>query len=34
MLEHLCGPIDSVMAEMIDPAGKGCTTVVVALHLA
>lgn len=34
MLEHLCGPIDSVMAEMIDPAGKGLTTMVVALHFA
>ncbi len=34
MLEHLCGPIDSVMAEMIDPAGKGHTTMVVALHFA
>ena len=34
MLEHLCGPIDSVMAEMIDPAGKGYTTLVVALHFA
>jgi predicted dehydrogenase len=34
MLEHLCGPIDSVMAEMIDPAGKGFTTLAVALHFA
>jgi predicted dehydrogenase len=34
MLEHLCGPIDSVMAEMIDPVGKGYTTLVVALHFA
>ncbi len=34
MLEHLCGPIDSVMAEMIDPAGRGLTTMVVALHFA
>lgn len=34
MLEHLCGPIDSVMAEMIDPVGKGYTTGVVVLHFA
>jgi myo-inositol 2-dehydrogenase/D-chiro-inositol 1-dehydrogenase len=34
MLEHLCGPIDSVMAEMVDPAGLGFTTVVVAVHFA
>jgi len=34
MLEHLCGPIDSVMAQMIDPAGKGYTSLAVALHFA
>lgn len=32
MLEHLCGPIDSVMAEPIDPVGQGFTTMAVALH--
>ena len=32
MLEHLCGPIESVMAEMIDPVGRGYTTLVVALR--
>ncbi|CAN5836789.1 N/A [soil metagenome] len=31
MLEHLCGPIDSVMAQMTDPRGKGNTTLAVAL---
>jgi len=34
MLEHLCGPIDSVMAQMCDPAGRGYTTLAVALHFA
>jgi predicted dehydrogenase len=34
MLEHLCGPIDSVMAEMADDRGQGRTTLSVALHLA
>lgn len=34
MLEHLCGPIDSVMAEMSDPTGRGYTTVAVTLHFA
>ena len=34
MLEHLCGPIDSVMAQMTDPAGRGYTTLAVALHFA
>ncbi len=34
MLEHLCGPIESVMAEMIDPVGRGYTTLVVALRFA
>lgn len=32
MLEHLCGPIESVMAEMADPAGRGYTTLSVALR--
>ena len=32
MLEHLCGPIESVMAEMTDPVGQGYTTLVVALR--
>ncbi len=32
MLEYLCGPIDSVMAQMTDPAGRGLTTLAVALH--
>lgn len=34
MLEHLCGPIDSVMAQMTDPAGRGYTTLAVAIHFA
>ena len=34
MLEHLCGPIDSVMAEMADERGRGHTTLSVALHFA
>src|SRR5687767_7925859 len=34
LLEHLCGPIDSVMAEMADDRGQGRTTLSVALHLA
>jgi len=32
MLEHLCGPIESVMAEMTDKTGKGYSTLVVALR--
>jgi myo-inositol 2-dehydrogenase / D-chiro-inositol 1-dehydrogenase len=32
MLEHLCGPIDSVMAQMTDPGGRGWSTMAVALH--
>lgn len=32
MLEHLCGPIDSVMAQMTDVTGRGCSTLAVALH--
>lgn len=34
MLEHLCGPIESVSAHMSDPAGKGYTTMAVALTFA
>ena len=34
LLEHLCGPIDSVMAQMTDPSGNGWTTLAVALHFA
>ena len=34
MLEHLCGPIESVSAHMCDPAGKGYTTIAVALTFA
>jgi myo-inositol 2-dehydrogenase/D-chiro-inositol 1-dehydrogenase len=33
-LEHLCGPIDSVMAEMTDLTGGGYRTVVLALRFA
>ena len=32
MLEHLCGPIESVMAQMTDPQGRGLTTLAVALR--
>lgn len=32
MLEFLCGPIDSVMAQMTDMTGKGYSTLTVALH--
>ena len=32
MLEHLCGPIDSVAAQMSEATGKGPSTMVVALH--
>jgi predicted dehydrogenase len=32
MLEHLCGPIDSVMAQMTDKSGKGFSTMAIALH--
>ena len=31
MLEHLCGPIESVSAHMTDPTGHGYTTMAVAL---
>ncbi|WP_020578232.1 Gfo/Idh/MocA family protein [Actinopolymorpha alba] len=34
MLEHLAGPIDAVSAEMTDFAGRGHSTVAVALHFA
>jgi myo-inositol 2-dehydrogenase / D-chiro-inositol 1-dehydrogenase len=34
LLEHLCGPIDSVMAQMTGPSGNGWTTLAVALHFA
>jgi myo-inositol 2-dehydrogenase / D-chiro-inositol 1-dehydrogenase len=34
MLEHLCGPIDSVMAQMTDVTGRGWSTLAVALHFA
>lgn len=32
MLEHLCGPISSVMAQMTDLTGRGQSTLSVALH--
>lgn len=32
MLEHLCGPIESVMAQMTDDAGRGHETLMVALR--
>ena len=32
MLEYLCGPIDSVSAQMTDMTGKGYSTLAVALH--
>lgn len=32
MLEYLCGPIDSVAAQMTDMTGKGYSTLAVALH--
>jgi myo-inositol 2-dehydrogenase / D-chiro-inositol 1-dehydrogenase len=34
MLEHLCGPIDSVMAQMTDMTGRGWSTMAIALHFA
>jgi predicted dehydrogenase len=34
MLEHLCGPIDSVMAQMTDVTGKGYSSFAVALRFA
>lgn len=34
MLEHLCGPIESIMAQMTDKTGKGFSTMVLALYFA
>ena len=34
MLEHLCGPVDSVMAQMTDKTGRGWSTLAVSLHFA
>jgi predicted dehydrogenase len=34
MLEYLCGPIDSVAAQMTDKTGRGYSTLVAALHFA
>jgi len=34
MLEYLCGPINSVMAQMTDVTGKGYSTMVIALRFA
>jgi predicted dehydrogenase len=34
MLEHLCGPIDSVTAQMTDRTGRGWSTLAAALHFA
>lgn len=34
MLEHLCGPIDSVTAQMTDRTGRGFSTLVATLHFA
>lgn len=34
MLEHLCGPISSVMAQMTDMTGHGFSTVILALEFA
>jgi myo-inositol 2-dehydrogenase/D-chiro-inositol 1-dehydrogenase len=34
LLEHLCGPIDSVTAQMTDKTGRGYSTLVAALHFA
>jgi myo-inositol 2-dehydrogenase/D-chiro-inositol 1-dehydrogenase len=34
MLEHLCGPIDSVAAQMTNETGRGWSTMAVALHFA
>lgn len=33
-LEFLCGPLDSIMAQMTDKTGKGYRTLVLALHFA
>lgn len=34
LLEHLCGPIDSVAAQLTDGTGRGYSTLSVALHFA
>jgi myo-inositol 2-dehydrogenase / D-chiro-inositol 1-dehydrogenase len=34
MLEHLCGPIESVMAQMTDTTGRGWSTLAVSLRFA
>jgi myo-inositol 2-dehydrogenase / D-chiro-inositol 1-dehydrogenase len=34
LLEHLCGPVASVMAQMSDATGRGCSTTSVALEFA
>jgi predicted dehydrogenase len=34
LLEHLCGPIASVMAQMSDGTGRGCSTMSVAVEFA
>jgi predicted dehydrogenase len=34
LLEHLCGPVASVMAQMSDVTGRGCSTTSVALEFA
>ena len=34
MLEHLCGPIETVMAEMTDKRGGGLTTMAISLKFA
>jgi myo-inositol 2-dehydrogenase / D-chiro-inositol 1-dehydrogenase len=34
MLEHLCGPVDSVMAQMTDKTGRGWSTLAVSLRFA
>jgi myo-inositol 2-dehydrogenase / D-chiro-inositol 1-dehydrogenase len=34
MLEHLCGPIDAVSAEMTDTTGRGFSTMAIALRFA
>jgi myo-inositol 2-dehydrogenase / D-chiro-inositol 1-dehydrogenase len=34
MLEHLCGPIDSLMAQATDDFGQGHSTMAIALHFA
>ncbi len=34
LLEHLCGPIESVVAQMSDATGRGCSTLTAALQFA